>query len=118
MTLKININKYDKIWSQKVRERDGACLYCGRREYLQAHHLFGRANSATRFDLTNGFTLCPACHTFNNEFSAHRTPDRFKAWAKDFLGEEVYTALERKANSIMSRDKATKEFINLISQLT
>ena len=106
---KISINKEDKEWGRLVRERDGKCLYCGKTEYLQAHHLFSRGRSATRFNLKNGFTLCAGCHTFNPSFSAHRTPDKFKEWAKGYLGKD-FPKLERLANTTLSRTKAIEQF--------
>ncbi len=112
---KISISKLDKEWGRLVRERDGKCLYCGKTDYIQAHHLFMRSRSATRFNLKNGISLCSAHHVFNSEFSAHRTPDKFKAWAKEYLGEEEFNKLEQLSLTVCSRKKAEgafQEFIN------
>ena len=112
---KLSFNKYDKIWSKKVRERDGKCLYCGKTDTLNAHHLFGRSRSATRFMLKNGITLCSLHHVFGTEFSAHRTEQTFKAWAKDYLGQEEYEALRQLSESIYPRRKAIQDFIQTLS---
>ncbi len=110
--MKIKINKTDKKWSQEVIKRDGKCLYCGCTEYLSAHHLFGRSKSATRFVLDNGFTLCPNCHVFSPIFSAHRTEQTFKLWAKKRLGLKRYRELEKLSNTYKSRKQAEKEFLD------
>ena len=56
----------DKLWSQAVRMRDGACILCGKREGLAAHHwIHSRARSlAHRHDVRNGVTLCFADHIY------------------------------------------------------
>lgn len=109
---KISLNKYDKEWATQVRTRDKVCLYCGRVQFLQAHHLFRRGISATRYNLDNGFSLCPLHHVYSSDFSAHRTEQTFKLWAKEYLGKERSEALEAKSKIIMSRSKAVAEFIN------
>lgn len=113
---KISLNKYDQLWARQIRERDGRCLYCSAMQNLQAHHLFRRGISATRYALDNGFTLCSSHHTFSFGFSAHRTEQTFKLWAKEYLGEERYNALEAKSRIIMSRSKAVAEFMNQLPQ--
>jgi len=109
--MKIKITKEDKLWSKLVRERDGACLHCGRTENLAAHHLFGRSRSATRLVLENGFTLCPSCHVFSPDWSAHRTEQTFRLWAKERLGEAKYKELEQLSNTTKSRKEAEREFM-------
>ena len=113
--MKIKITKEDTEWARQVRERDKKCLYCPETKYLQAHHLFGRAKSSTRFNLLNGFTLCAKHHVFSNEFSAHRTNDTFKSWARKYLGEKVYLELEKLSEVYMSREKAKKQFMKEIN---
>lgn len=106
----IKIDRHDTRWGKMVRERDGKCLYCGDTETLQAHHLFPRSRSGTRFELQNGITLCASHHTFNYEFSAHKTPEKFKRWAKKFLGDGLYNWLQKKSLGSMTRYQAIKEF--------
>src|SRR3990167_4286868 len=107
---KTKFSKHDKLWSRLVRERDGKCLHCGRTEFLDAHHFIGRSKKSCRLILENGVSLCKSCHTFNNEFSAHRTPDKFRVWfRKNFLGRYKFLkTLERK--TVKERD-AIKEFM-------
>ena len=107
---KISIDKCDILWSNLVRARDGKCAYCGKKEYLAAHHIFGRSNSATRFLLANGITLCPSHHVFSPQFSAHRTDQSFRTWVKKLLGSK-YRELEKLSHTTKSREKARKEFL-------
>ena|SRR3990167_3267414 len=109
---KISIDKCDKLWSELVRARDGKCAYCGKKEYLAAHHIFGRSNSATRFLLENGISLCPSHHVFSPQFSAHRTEQDFRIWVKKLLGSK-YRELEKLSHTIKSREKARKEFLEV-----
>lgn len=79
---KIRMSACDKEWSKLVRERDKRCLSCGKRDNLAAHHYLRRSVKSTRLLLENGVTLCPSCHIFNHQFSAHKTPEAFKRWFK------------------------------------
>lgn len=56
----------DKLWSEAVRTRDGACVLCGAKEKLNAHHwIHSRAQgNFHRWDVKNGITLCYACHVY------------------------------------------------------
>jgi len=60
------IKDLDTLWSKAVRERDGECLLCLKRDTLQAHHwIVPRARSLKhRWDIRNGTTLCYTCHMF------------------------------------------------------
>ena len=101
--------KLDRLWSELVRERDGCCMYCGRTESLDAHHIIGRANRSTRWDLENGITLCKKHHVFSNEFSAHGTPVKFTHWLEEQKGREWVEALVRKGNETVKFSKHDKE---------
>ena len=46
--------KLDKLWSTRVKERDGKCIYCGKTDYLNAHHIFSRHNLTVRWLMENG----------------------------------------------------------------
>ena len=108
---KIKINKVDSLWAKLVRERDKKCLKCGIKENLQAHHLFGRSRSSVRYQLENGFTLCSSHHVFNPKWSAHRTEQTFREWARKKLGDTAFTLLEKLSEKPYSRAKAVKEFL-------
>ena len=110
---KIGMDSLDRRWGKLVRERDGKCLYCGGTNYLSDHHIFGRSRSVTRYVLENGCSLCPSCHVFSDEFSAHKTPEKFKRWVKKYLGVGLYKDLQRRSlDTSNTRAKAIKEFIN------
>jgi hypothetical protein len=50
-------------WARSVKRRDGRCLNCGSVSDLTAHHVLSwKEHPASRFDLSNGKTLCRSCH--------------------------------------------------------
>jgi 5-methylcytosine-specific restriction endonuclease McrA len=108
-TKKIKIGKYDALWSKLVRDRDKQCLYCGRRDYLAAHHYIRRGIKATRLQLDNGITLCPAHHTFSTEFSAHRTEQTFKQWFEKKFAARA-SRMRALSQTHMSERQAILEF--------
>lgn len=89
------------LWAMAVKCFDGfKCAYCGKKSYLNSHHIFSRTNKSTKYDLNNGITLCAAHHTLSSKFSAHKTPAEFIEWIKEKRGEEWYSNLRSKAKSI------------------
>lgn len=98
-------NKCDKKWSYLVKlARWNKCAYCGKKTYLNSHHLFTRTNYATRFDLDNGICLCSWHHTLNQNFSAHGTPLEFADRIKELKWEERYDNLKRKSKWVRDGD--------------
>lgn len=91
------IKKLDKLWSKIIKERDRMCQVCGVKKYLNAHHIFSRVNRSTRWDLENGILLCPSCHNFNHNHSAHKAPRAFFHWLEDKKGKEWVDKLEKKS---------------------
>ena len=89
-------NCCDLVWAFAVKTRDGwVCKSCGKsREagyQLHAHHYINKQSKFFRHNLTNGVCLCASCHTLEGKFSAHMTPHKFDAWAKDGgIDPEVY----------------------------
>lgn len=65
-----------RAWRQAVFARDGfRCVRCGDRGRLHAHHIKHWADfPAHRFDVSNGETLCVACHgkEHNRDFTKRR----------------------------------------------
>lgn len=68
----------NRKWMEAVKKRDGACLFCGSQEELEADHITplvellkthkitNRTEAracAELWDITNGRTLCRKCHT-------------------------------------------------------
>lgn len=67
-------------WSIAVRERDGACVLCGRTDHLQAHHVISRRYAPTAFSMNNGVSVCPKCHKFSPKSSFHSNPLSTMEW--------------------------------------
>jgi hypothetical protein len=59
--------------------------------------------------LDNGITLCPSHHTFNHEFSAHRTPEAFKRWFEEKYPDRA-RKMKAKEGIHMTELQAIKEF--------
>lgn len=73
-----------KEWAEAVKERDGfECIICGHSERLNAHHIIPREIKETRYELSNGATLCPRHHKYSVKLSAHRNPMAFALWLID-----------------------------------
>ena len=91
----------DILWSLIVKqEANNVCVYpdCNKTTYLNSHHIFGKINMATRWDLENGLCLCCGHHTLNT-FSAHQSPD-FIDWIKGYIGKERYQRIMKKSYTI------------------
>ena len=94
------IRKLDKIWAERVKERAGnKCEKCGKRQYLNSHHIFSRSNHSMRWNVENGVCLDSGCHTLKND-SAHKAPVEFIEWLRETRGEEWYNDLRREASKI------------------
>jgi hypothetical protein len=86
------IGELDKITSIKVRTRDGyKCRKCGR-EKVSHHHIFTKVRLTTRWDLSNGLSLCFYCHR-----NAHAAAEEFRAWVVSWMGQKEYDALYLKS---------------------
>lgn len=76
-----NTREY-RLWRVAVIRRDKVCQVCSTRKNRQAHHI----NHASyfpeqRFDVNNGLTLCPKCHShFHNDY---KNSTREKCTKKD-----------------------------------
>ena len=95
-----------KVFSLMIRERDKACVKCGRISPLDCSHFWTRNNSSTRYDFDNCDTLCKKCH-FEWE---HDKQGRYRDFMIRKLGEEDYKKLDIKTHEFMSRRDAIKEF--------
>ena len=101
--------KADKLWSECVKIRDWyKCTYCWKEEHLNSHHLFTRARKATRWDISNGLTLCSWHHTLSSNFSAHQTPLEFFEWFENRVWRTWIDELARKSRRAL---KVTPDFI-------
>ena len=111
-------DKADILWSKLVRERDRQCRNhsCNRKENLNAHHIFPRSRSATRYLLENGISLCPACHVFSPD-SVHKSPEGSKKFCIRIIGAKEYRRLEKLSLKYKSRAKAKEEFLTNLTPI-
>lgn len=64
------MNKIDDLW-KTVGKEDAVCEICAsghtphNYSQLHAHHIIGRTNRRTRFDLRNRLWVCPSHHTLD-----------------------------------------------------
>lgn len=94
---KIKRDPNDVQFSKMIRERDGRCVFCGKRDgQLECSHFWGRGNKATRFDARNCDTLCFQCHA-NNEGNKQGFYRTFKL---SQLGEKEYNDMEKRATGM------------------
>ena len=109
--MKIKRDPEDIKWSKLVRDRDGKCRVCGKTppSKLDAHHIRPRGRSITRWDLSNGITLCVHHHVFGKD-AIHNSINQEK-WMTDIIGKKEWDRLEKLSNQYQSRDKARKEFL-------
>lgn len=110
----MKLDKWDRLWSLQVRERDRyVCQRCSKQKdkyTAHAHHIIRRSIWATRYVVDNGITLCFQCHTANHTFSAHKTPTEFKNWFNLNWPERMLKILEL-SKKYMTKSTAIKEFL-------
>ena len=86
------VKKLDKQWSELVKIRAGnKCEVCGKtreQTQLNSHHIIGRTNRNTRWDLRNGCSLCVQHHKFGKQ-SAHEDYVWFDEWLKKYRKEDL-----------------------------
>jgi hypothetical protein len=97
--------KADAAFSKWVRKRDGGCtawslfpVACA--GGLNAAHIVGRRNHATRFDPADVHALCDAHHRLVDQ---HGSEHAKFIWATSILGTEGYEALMWRAYPVASR---------------
>lgn len=84
------VKKIDKILSEYIRKRDGACVVCGSTENLTNGHLFTRRAYSTRWEELNCHCQCWACN-YRHEFDFYP----FQTWFVSKYGQEQYDELYR-----------------------
>lgn len=105
-------NRLDKAWSLKIRSK-GYCEVCGKTAdqcQLHPHHIWGRKNLSTRWDIRNGCCLCATHHTLGNQ-SAHNHPFWFIDWIKETRGED-YTYIQAKMKE-PPRPYSLQDYLNI-----
>ena len=104
--------KLDDAWSRLVKLRAGEqCEYCGKRKYVQSHHIFSRSNRSVRWDVKNGVALCAGHHTLSSKFSAHKTPTEFHIWLEEKKGRDFIDTLRIKANAVSKLHDFEKQYL-------
>jgi len=79
----------DELWSVCVKMKfNEKCAICGSDLMINAHHLISRRVSAYRWDISNGFAICPAHHKFDLHVSAHTAPWGFEQWIRENCTED------------------------------
>jgi len=103
--------KIDKAWSLLVKHRAGwKCEIpnCKHKPTLNSHHIFSRRNANTRWDLSNGISLCVGHHTMGNK-SAHGNGIWFTYFLEEYKGSDFIDELSKKAHSTKKWHKFEKE---------
>jgi len=93
-----------KDWAASIKSRDQCCVICNSNKKLVAHHLYDFVTyEDLRYSLSNGVTLCAACHQEfhygyqSNTTSSCTSPDfysylRFKhQWADSRINQLIAT---------------------------
>ena len=105
-----NLNKeqrdLDDAWATMIKARDNwQCVICGSDYRPAAHHIIPRENRDTRYEESNGLTLCTKHHKFCRIISAHNNPFAFYLWLHLYRPDMYYQSVKRmrsilKANGI------------------
>ena len=85
--------KANDDFSLWIRERDRACVRCGKTERLSNSHFWVRQKWNTRFDPENCDALCYHCH----KTWEHEKQGEYMVFKIKQLGKERYDALEERA---------------------
>lgn len=115
----------DEIFSDKVRKRDGQCLFpdCPITAYekLQCSHYFGRGVFSTRFDLDNCISLCWLHHfkdkMLGYEYQKQRKEDQgwdgqYTLFMKEWLGNERWAALVLRSKESVKQRETIQSFLD------
>lgn len=92
------------LWRDEVIKRDKCCQICHKNgknndgKGLNAHHLIPRNFTKYAYNVDNGLTLCPGCHSLAR-FSAHKNPIWFTMWLKENK-RDTYNLCVSRINSL------------------
>jgi hypothetical protein len=96
----------DALWREIIYLRDRRTCQmplCGRQgRYVQAHHLFSRRRTSTRWEPDNGLCLCAKHHIWG----AHEHPVRFHEFLRKRLGPARYNELLIRSEQTVRPDMA------------
>ena len=105
----------DERWSLLVRQRDKICRLCKTRPSKDAHHIFGRAHKATRFDILNGLGLCFRCH----QPDGHGDPCNFHEKIVAEIGIDLYETLRADhLRQVKYNEAYIKEWLSILQTKT
>lgn len=109
--MKVKPNKYDRKFSDWVRERDGwTCQRCGG-EYmpptraLHCSHYWKRGKHATRFEPDNSISLCMGCHLLMEGDKQ----GEYKDLMIKKLGYKRFKKLEKLSKTVVKKRNAEAE---------
>ncbi len=94
-------SKEDIAWAKLIKGRaDYVCERCKKwhgpkSQGLHAAHIFSRRFKTTRHDEENGLALCFGCHML-----FHSRPLEAHEFFKEYLGDEKYEALKKRARAL------------------
>ena len=98
----LKLTAEDRDWATAVKIRDNhACVICGDTNRLNAHHIIARENHETKFDISNGISLCPKHHFFCRQTSAHNNPIGFLIWLEKNRPDQL-TYVKSKMEEILN----------------
>ena len=131
----------DDLWSELVKEIYGfvspgyyRCEKCGKifrsgkgagtGKGVRSHHIVGKRNGNTRWDLRNGSPLDSGCHTMNID-SAHQDRSAFLKIMIEKRGQKWYNGLQKRAGreggskkwTLMKMERRKKGFKRLLKKL-
>ncbi len=88
-----------QLWAECTKARAKyQCEFCGKKENLNAHHIFSRSRNSTRYSLENSICLCSGCHSLSIH-SAHKDPLFLtKLIERGIRTEQWLVLLERQAS--------------------
>lgn len=108
--------KADALFSRWIRDRDGKCVRCGKKENLQNSHFWPRAWSSTRYDPQNCDALCYGCHYGNSQGWERAKQGEYRDFKMKQLGLDGYNELEKRARMLMPRTKAIEAFMQFYEE--
>ena len=106
--------KADRIFSRWIRDRDKRCMRCGKTENLQCSHFWSRRHSSVRYDPKNCVAACAGCHLYHWEVEKQ---GHYRDFMIQWLGQEEYDALMRRAQGSKKRTDAIRECMRELGYL-
>ena len=108
------VKRLDDIVSKYIRERDKACVQCGKVETLTNGHVFSRRAYNTRWDITgdgNCHTQCWGCNFLHGKDNYE-----YYKWYVDKYGQEEFENLRKRYREI--KKYKTPELEELYEEIT